>query len=122
MRLLLPGMVLLVVSTALAAGERLTVRVSPAVAFAPANLVVKAMVEANKDNRSIEIIAESEDFYRSSEMPLDGDRAPRTAVFQFRSLPGGKYLVRAVLRGAGGHELAYSEVNMNVVDSGSNSY
>ena len=91
------------------------IRLSPSVAFAPANLVVKAIVEANKDNRSIEIVAESEDFYRSSEVSLDGERAPRTNLVQFRSLPTGAYLVRAVLRGAGGREIAYSEMNMSVV-------
>ena len=114
-------MAVLAVSGPLGAGERLTMRVSPSVAFAPANLVVKAMVEANKDNRSIEIVAESEVFYRSSEMPLDGDRAPKTSVFEFRNLPGGSYLVRAVLKGSSGQELAYSEQNLNVVDAGANS-
>jgi hypothetical protein len=93
-------------------------RVSPSVAFAPANLVVKTMVESNQENRSIEIIAESEEFYRSSEVELDGDRAPRTTIFQFRSLPSGSYRVRAVLRGAGGHEIAYSQVSLSVVSSG----
>ena len=29
-----------------------------------------------RGNRAIEIVAESEDFYRSSEMPLDGDQRP----------------------------------------------
>jgi hypothetical protein len=94
-------------------------RVSPSVAFAPANLVVRTTVEANKENRAIEIIAESEDFYRSSEVPLDGDRAPRTTMFEFRSLPSGEYHVRAVLKGAAGRELASTSSQMNVVSGGS---
>jgi hypothetical protein len=63
------------------AGERMIMKVSPAVAFAPANLIVRAYVEADADNRAIAVIAESEDFYRSSEIQLDGDHA---ADQQFR--------------------------------------
>src|SRR5688500_16079454 len=86
--------------------ERLAIRVSPSVAFAPANLVVRTQVTADRANRAIEVIAESPEFYRSSEMQLDGDRSPRTSIFEFRSLPVGSYVVRAVLKGTGGDELA----------------
>src|SRR5262245_46429598 len=55
------------------AGERLTMRVSPAVSFAPANLIVRAFIEAHNENRAVAIIAESQDFYRSSEVQLDGE-------------------------------------------------
>jgi hypothetical protein len=100
------------------ANERLAIRVSPAVAYAPANLSVRATIEADADNRSIEIIAESAEFYRSSEMQLDGDAAPRTTFFQFRSLPTGEYAVRGILRGPGGHEIATVQRKVNIVESG----
>lgn len=103
-------------SGALGANERLAIRVSPSVAFAPANLVVRTTVEPDPQNRSIEIIAESPEFYRSSEMQLDGERAPRTTMFQFRSLPSGEYMVRAILKGQGGHELASVDRQVNVVE------
>jgi hypothetical protein len=93
-------------------------RVSPAVAFAPANLNVQATIESNPGNRSIEIIAESPEFYRSSEVQLDGESAPRTTLVQFRSLPTGEYSVRGVLKGQGGHELATVERKVNIVESG----
>jgi hypothetical protein len=99
------------------AGERLEMRVSPSVSFAPANLVVRATIEANTDNRAIEIVAESPDFYRSSEIQLNGDRAPRTSVIEFRSLPSGSYHVRAVLRGSGGEELAAVQQRVNIIES-----
>ena len=95
--------------------ERVAIRVSPAVAFAPANLFVRATVDVNADNRSLEIIAESPDFYRSSEISLDGDRAPRVTLLQFKSVPGGTYQVRAVLRGVSGQELAKTATEVNVV-------
>ena len=101
------------------ANDRLAIRVSPAVAYAPATLRVQTTIEADAANRSVEIIAESDDFYRSSEMQLDGEAAPRTTFFQFRSLPTGEYAVRAILRGPGGHELASVERKVNIVESGS---
>ena len=113
----LTGVVILIAS-GVDANDRLDLRVSPAVAFAPANLSVRATVESASDNRSIEIIAESAEFYRSSEMQLDGDAAPRTAIFQFRSLPTGEYSVRGILKGPGGHEIATVERKVNIVESG----
>jgi hypothetical protein len=104
--------------TPLGASERLTIRVSPSVAFAPANLVVRTMVEADRENRAIEIVTESESFYRSSEIQLDGDRAPRTTIFEFKSLPGGVYDVTATLIGVGG-KLTSVHKRVNVISNGS---
>jgi hypothetical protein len=97
--------------------ERLTIRVSPAVSFAPANLVVRAMISADSGNRMMEVVAESEDFYRSSQIDLDGERAPRTTMFEFRSLPPGTYEVKGTLRGSGGEERAAVRLQVNVISS-----
>ena len=96
----------------------MTLKVSPAVAFAPANLIVRAMVVADADNRAVEIIAESEDFYRSSMIQLEGDKAARTSQFEFRSLPPGTYEVRANLIGANGAARASIRQQINVIASG----
>ena len=72
-------------------------------------------MEPKDENRSIEIIAESEEFYRSSEVPLDGDRAPRTSLLEFRGLPAGAYQVRAILKGVSGKELAWTNAHLNIV-------
>ena len=97
--------------------DRLTMRVSPLVAFAPADLSVRTTIEANDQNRSIQIIAESAEFYRSSEMPLDGGQAPRTTQFELRNLPGGMYTVIAVLKGANDTTLARTRRDITVVES-----
>lgn len=102
----------------LGAGERMTMKVSPAVAFAPANLIVRAMIVADADNRAVEIIAESEDFYRSSRIQLEGDHAARTNMFEFRSLPPGTYEVRANLFGSNGENRATIRQQINVIASG----
>lgn len=116
---LLAIVVLTWVAASPAANERLSIRVSPAVSFAPANLVVQTTVPADNANRSIEIVAESADFYRSSEMWLDGEQAPRVTRFELRALPSGLYDVTAVLRGARGNELAMVKSQVNVVEGGS---
>jgi hypothetical protein len=113
----LVGMLIVTATLGTAAGEKLDLKVSPAVAFAPANLVVRTMVESDAENRAIEIVAESDDFYRSSQVQLDGDRAPRTNLFEFRSLPPGTYEVRAKLLGAGGEQRAAMRQQVNVISS-----
>jgi hypothetical protein len=97
------------------AGERVSIRVSPAVGFAPANLFVRATVDANAENRSLQIVAESVEFYRSSEITLDGEHAPHVTLLQFKSVPGGYYEVRAVLRGVSGREIASTATKVNIV-------
>jgi hypothetical protein len=96
-------------------GERLRIRVSPEMSFAPATLVVQAMIESDDDNRLLEVVAESSDFYRSSEIPLDGHRAPRLTVFELRSLPSGQYEVRAVLKGAGNQTRAVTRESVRII-------
>lgn len=106
-------------SPPLGAGERLTLKVSPAVAFAPANLVVRTTIPADADNRAVEIVAESDDFYRSSQVQLEGEKAARTTTFEFRSLPSGTYEVRANLLGIDGRSRAMSRQQVNVIVNGS---
>jgi hypothetical protein len=108
----------LLVALPLGAGERLAIRVSPSVSFAPSNLIVRAMVEADANNRAIVVVAESGDFYRSSQVDLDGDKAPRTTVIEFRSLPGGKYDVKATLIGTDGQPIGLVRREVNVLGNG----
>lgn len=110
---LLTAALLLAALPAGAAGDKLTIKVSPALSFAPTNLIVRAYVTKDADNRAIEVVAESPDFYRSSEEELEGDKAPHTNVFEFKSLPSGTYEVTAVLIGTHGRRAEVrSEVNV----------
>ena len=63
-------------------------------------------------------LAESVDFYRSSEIQLEGDKAPRTNMFEFRSLPPGTYEVHAHLIGADGQQRAAVRQQINIIASG----
>ena len=100
------------------AGSTITLRVSPTMAFAPADLLIRASVDVNADNRKLEIVAESNDYYRSSEIQLDGEDAVRTSLVSFRSLPGGEYTVRVIVRGSRGEVLASSSAMSRVVERG----
>jgi hypothetical protein len=89
-----------------AAKDKVTIKVSPTVAIAPAHLVVQATIEADPDNRAIEVVADSADYLRSTLVELDGDHSPATSIVDFRSVPQGNYEVTATLLGVDGHERA----------------
>src|SRR5262245_58550246 len=84
-------------------GDRVTVRVTPEKSFEPALLLVRARIEPNAANRFLAIIADGENFYRSSEIPLSGDGAPKVIEFRYPDLPGGEYEIYAVLMDSSGH-------------------
>jgi hypothetical protein len=104
--------------TPLQAGSLMELHVTPTVSFAPADVVVNAVIEADAANRAIRVTAESADFYRSSEMQLQGDEAPRTTEFDFHGLPTGQYVVTATLLGANGKVRASLHQTVNVTSGG----
>ena len=86
--------------------EKLSIRVSPTMSMAPAYVVIRAVVEADLDNRALDVVAESNDFYTSSQVPLNGALAPRISEVRFAGLPAGSYQVTAVLVGSQGRRAA----------------
>jgi len=52
---------------------------------------------------------------RSSQVELEGDKAPRTSIFQYRDVPAGEYEVRGVLIGRDGHERAIAQRSVMVL-------
>jgi len=50
----------------LEAGERVSMRVTPVHAFEPATVRVTATIERDAQNRAMEIVADSEGFYRAA--------------------------------------------------------
>jgi hypothetical protein len=109
------GYLLVAAGSSLGAAEKMTIKVSPAVAFAPADLRVLASVEASADNRALEVAVESPEFYRSSTIELTGESAPRTTVFELRNIPGGAYEVSARLFGPAGVTRAFTRQSVKVI-------
>jgi hypothetical protein len=86
------------------ATERLSLRVTPNVSSAPSTVIVKATVAHDAANRWLHIEADSGEFYRSSAIQLEGDKAPLVTSIRLNNLPGGEYTVSAVLRNNLGEE------------------
>ena len=116
-RLLLVG-ALIILGAPAGAGDKLVIQVSPAMAYEPATLAIRLSIEPDSNNRILLVVADSGEFYRSSEIQLDGERAPRTNVVWYRSLPAGDYDVQGVLVGADGRTRAMVRRALTVVGSG----
>jgi len=92
--------------------EALSVRVTPTMAPEPAIVVVTAMVEADARNRTLEISASSEDYFRSSQVQLEGRDARRVFDFAFHDIPHGRYEVIGTLTGTDGRRVEVTRVFM----------
>ena len=86
--------------------------------FAPSNLTIRTRLVPNEENRFLEIVAESDEFYRSSRIPLEGERAPAVITIEFRELPRGDYNVYGVLTDRTGEQRAIVRQHVRVVQSG----
>jgi hypothetical protein len=93
---------LIAISSPSQASDPLSLQVSPSVSTAPAVVNVRAWIERDPDNRGIEVSADSDEFFRSSFIALDGDKAPFITELAFKGLPGGDYDVSVVLHGSQG--------------------
>ena len=86
-----------------------TVRVSPV--FAIEGSPVRAMVRVvpNSDNRLLRIMVDSENYFRSSDVELNGDDAATTHYLALNSLPAGEYSFFAVVYGTRGERARIME-------------
>jgi hypothetical protein len=94
------GSILLAGAVRLDGSERLHIR---AAARTTSDIVIYVGVERREENRMLRVTAESSDFYRSSEVQLDGEASPRVNVFTFHQVPSGEYDVKAELIISNGH-------------------
>lgn len=87
--------------------EKLQLQVNPSVSMAPASVIVRTIVERNSENRELEIVADSENFYRRTVVDLDGESAPKVNELRLIDIPGGDYEVTATLYDSkGAHTVA----------------
>lgn len=92
---------------------KLSLRVSPAIGTAPGYVTVTATIQPNADNRVLEIAADSGGFYRSSEVQLEGERAPLITQIALKNLPRGDYeIVVALCDNRGRRTIARSSVRI----------
>lgn len=100
------------------AGDQLKMTVSPAHAFAPAVLRVRVSIEPSAANRSLEVIADGDQFYRSSEIQLEGDQSPATFNLEMKDLPEGAYRVVGILKDGSGRERSVVSQDIRVIGFG----
>jgi hypothetical protein len=93
----------LALSTAtVGAAGPVSIKVNPTVSVAPALLAIRVNVEPQSENRALEIVLDSNDFYRLSRVQLDGDHAPTVSELKIDGVPAGNYQVTATVIGADG--------------------
>lgn len=80
----------------LAAGAKpIELNVSPRIAFAPASLTIQVRVHASPEDRWINVVTDSGEFYRRSDFTIEPDRT--LYRIDWRALPAGDYDVIAVI-------------------------
>jgi hypothetical protein len=82
--------------------DPVNVRLSASVATAPATVVVTATVVRDERNRMLVLAAESDDFFRSSAIELNGENEARRHQLWLKELPEGHYVISAELQGTTG--------------------
>jgi hypothetical protein len=101
--LLLAAASVLAAHTAVTAEEpRVTLTVTPAIAFAPASLTIRTFVEPDAANRLLRVVVDSPGFATASEVPLNGRSAQRLNILEVKGVPSGEYRVRAEVFGTSG--------------------
>ena len=100
---------LLISASQLDADRAVAIKVTPAVALAPAYLSIRITIESNAENRGLEVVTESRDFFSSSQIQLDGERAPRISVVNLEHMPAGMYEVTGILIGPRGTRATASQ-------------
>ena len=85
-----------------AAEERLRIEVTPRFSAAPATVKVRAMLTPEASNRSLDIVADSGNFYRSSRITLDGANTAAVTELMLKNLPAGEYSITVILTGEEG--------------------
>jgi hypothetical protein len=89
------GILLFLLSLATETPRSIELHVSPRIAFAPANLSIQIRVHAGPDDRWINIMTDSGEFYRRSDWSIEPDRVLYRV--EWKGLPAGEYDVRAFI-------------------------
>ena len=97
------------------AQDPVRIAVSPAHAFAPAFLRIRVSVEPNAANRSLTIIANSEGYYRSSLIQLEGETSARTFFVELKQVPAGEYKLSAVVSNGNRKDVAVATQGVRIL-------
>ena len=96
-------------------GEDLTLRMTPRFVSAPGYLRSLIRVAPNADNRLMRVEIDSESYYRSSDIQLDGASAPMSHFMDWKEVPAGKYDLIVTVLGPSGDTRAVRRLNFQVL-------
>ncbi|MGH9314152.1 MAG: hypothetical protein ACRD1S_13270 [Vicinamibacterales bacterium] len=77
-------------------------RVTPRVAFGPVDVMALVQVEPHAENRRLQLILDSGEYYFSTDIQLDGAGARKSHFVTWRAVRPGKYLLTATVYRASG--------------------
>jgi hypothetical protein len=83
-------------------GKPLSLQLSPRAGFAGTYVQARIRVHPDAQNRLLRLSVESPNYFRSSDVTLNGSDAAVTHVVPLRALPAGSYAVLAIVYGAEG--------------------
>lgn len=104
---------LMVGNGAAGSDEVVELRLTATFALAPASVGSVIKVPHHADNRLLRVIADSEDYYRSSDISLEGSSAALSHVVWFKEMPAGRYNIEVTVygtQGPRGHRMEHLEV------------
>ena len=95
--------------------DELTLRLTPRFVSAPGYLRSLIRVAPHEANRTLRVEIDSDGYYRSSDIQLDGASAPTSHFVDWKEVPAGKYDLRVSVLGAGDDPRVVRTVNFQVL-------
>jgi hypothetical protein len=83
----------------MAGQDEVTVRLPSIVTRLSSAIRATVWIPRDADNRLLRVTLDSERFYRSSDVPLEGNQAPQSHTLEWHALPPGEYEVTFQLVG-----------------------
>ena len=99
----------------LKAPDELTLSLTPRFVTAPGFVRSLVRVAPHAENRRLRISIESEGYFRSSDIELDGDSAPESHWIDFKAVPAGRYEMTVVVLGPGDSQRATRRLPFQVI-------
>jgi hypothetical protein len=100
------------------AEEDVTLRLTPRFVSAPGYVRSQIRVSPNAENRVMRVSIDSDGYYRSSQIELEGDKAPMTHWVDFKGVPAGKYQFLVEVLGPGGTARVTRQLDFTVLGMG----
>ena len=95
--------------------DEVTMRLTPRFVSAPGYLRSLVRVVPNADNRVLRVAIDSDRYYRSSDIELEGDTAAESHFVDFKGVPAGRYELVVTVLGPGGDARVQRQLTFQVL-------